>query len=312
MAIQAAAGAYGQERTSIRKRPALGRSTRCGTASLLTPAAWPVTAGRDPRCRSDSPVIKHTARRRDDGTCRPPRQRAAAMLTDICPVQWTGRQAVIALPEHIDVSNAGPIREGLLSVINRGARSLIADLTATISCDHAGAAAPGPRPPAGRHQRHGAAAGGHRAGRPADTQPQRPGSPGLHLPVPAAATAARTPAAGIPVAAARPDGSAAAVTPAVAGKRVDAPRLRARRADQPRGRVPGARRPAGRSPPSPGRLRPGIPGPADGHRGAAGRAAQRRDHVPGRDQPQRSPAVPCCRTDGASSRAASHTRRRGY
>ena len=63
------------------------------------------------------------------------------MLTDICPVQWTGRQAVIALPEHIDVSNAGPIREELLSVINRGAKSLIADLTATISCDHAGAAA---------------------------------------------------------------------------------------------------------------------------------------------------------------------------
>ncbi len=61
------------------------------------------------------------------------------MLTDICPVQWTGRQAVIALPEHIDVSNARPIREELLSVINRGAQALIADLTATISCDHAGA-----------------------------------------------------------------------------------------------------------------------------------------------------------------------------
>ena len=37
------------------------------------------------------------------------------MLTDIYPVRWTGRQAVIALPEHIDVSNAGPIREELLS-----------------------------------------------------------------------------------------------------------------------------------------------------------------------------------------------------
>jgi anti-anti-sigma factor len=61
------------------------------------------------------------------------------MLTDICPVRWTGRRAVIALPEHIDVSNAGPVREELLSVINRGAEALIADLTATISCDHAGA-----------------------------------------------------------------------------------------------------------------------------------------------------------------------------
>jgi hypothetical protein len=44
------------------------------------------------------------------------------MLTDICPVRWTGRQAVIALPEHIDVSNAGPSREELLSVINRAPR----------------------------------------------------------------------------------------------------------------------------------------------------------------------------------------------
>src|SRR5258708_36878453 len=61
------------------------------------------------------------------------------MLTDIYPVQWTDRQAVVTLPEHIDVSNAGQIREELLSVINRGAKALIADMTATISCDHAGA-----------------------------------------------------------------------------------------------------------------------------------------------------------------------------
>ena len=61
------------------------------------------------------------------------------MLRDIYPVQWTDRQAVVALPEHIDVSNAGQIREELLSVINRGATALIADMTATISCDHAGA-----------------------------------------------------------------------------------------------------------------------------------------------------------------------------
>ena len=54
-------------------------------------------------------------------------------------MQWTGRQAVVALPEHIGLSNAGQIREELLSVINRGATALIADMTATISCDHAGA-----------------------------------------------------------------------------------------------------------------------------------------------------------------------------
>jgi anti-anti-sigma regulatory factor len=55
------------------------------------------------------------------------------------PVQWMGPQAVVALPEHIDVSNAGQICEELLSVIDRGADVLIADMTATVSCDPAGA-----------------------------------------------------------------------------------------------------------------------------------------------------------------------------
>jgi anti-anti-sigma factor len=53
--------------------------------------------------------------------------------------QWTGGQAVVALPEHIDQSDAGQIREELLLVINRGASVLIADMTRTVSCDHAGA-----------------------------------------------------------------------------------------------------------------------------------------------------------------------------
>jgi anti-sigma B factor antagonist len=50
-----------------------------------------------------------------------------------------GRQAVVALPEHIDMSNASQIREELLSVINRGPTALIADMTATLSCDQSGA-----------------------------------------------------------------------------------------------------------------------------------------------------------------------------
>jgi PAS domain S-box-containing protein len=61
------------------------------------------------------------------------------MTSDACPVRWTGRQAVVPLPEHIGLSNAGLIGEELLSVINCGATTLIADMTATISCDHAGA-----------------------------------------------------------------------------------------------------------------------------------------------------------------------------
>jgi anti-sigma B factor antagonist len=61
------------------------------------------------------------------------------MISDAYPARWTGRQAVVPLPEYIGLSNAGLIREKLLSVISRGAITLIADMTATISCDHAGA-----------------------------------------------------------------------------------------------------------------------------------------------------------------------------
>ena len=61
------------------------------------------------------------------------------MINDTCPVRWMGRQAVVVLPEHIDVSNASQIREELLWVINRGAVAVIADMTATLSCDHSGA-----------------------------------------------------------------------------------------------------------------------------------------------------------------------------
>ena len=51
---------------------------------------------------------------------------------DSWPVRWAGRQAVVALPEHMDVANARQIQQGLLSVIDRGATALIADMTATI------------------------------------------------------------------------------------------------------------------------------------------------------------------------------------
>ena len=54
-------------------------------------------------------------------------------------MEWAGGQAVVALPEHIGALNAGQVREELLSVINRGTTTLIADMTETISCDRAGA-----------------------------------------------------------------------------------------------------------------------------------------------------------------------------
>jgi anti-anti-sigma factor len=59
------------------------------------------------------------------------------MSEDGFPVEWAGRQAVVTLPEHLDVSNVAQIREQLLAVINRGAAALIADMTRTASCDHA-------------------------------------------------------------------------------------------------------------------------------------------------------------------------------
>ncbi len=59
------------------------------------------------------------------------------MPDDVFPVTWTGRRAVVRFPGQIDVSNVGQLRDRLLSVINRGAAVLVADMTGTVSCDHA-------------------------------------------------------------------------------------------------------------------------------------------------------------------------------
>jgi anti-anti-sigma factor len=58
------------------------------------------------------------------------------MRDDLFSVEWTGRQAIVAFPGHVDVSNVGQLRDRLLSVINRGPAVLIADMTDTVSCDH--------------------------------------------------------------------------------------------------------------------------------------------------------------------------------
>ena len=58
------------------------------------------------------------------------------MRDDLFSVEWTGRQAIVAFPGHVDVSNVGQLRDRLLSVINRGPAVLIADMTDTASCDH--------------------------------------------------------------------------------------------------------------------------------------------------------------------------------
>ncbi len=55
------------------------------------------------------------------------------------PVRWVRQAAVVALPEQIDASNSGDVREELLTLINRGAAVLVADMSGTLSCDHGGA-----------------------------------------------------------------------------------------------------------------------------------------------------------------------------
>jgi anti-anti-sigma factor len=57
------------------------------------------------------------------------------------PVLWIGRTAVVSLPAEIDITNADQVREDLLSVLNRGAALLIADLSKTTFCDSAGVSA---------------------------------------------------------------------------------------------------------------------------------------------------------------------------
>jgi anti-sigma B factor antagonist len=57
------------------------------------------------------------------------------------PVEWVGRQAIVRLPDNIDLFNAGSLGEDLLALTGRGAAALIVDMTATASCDHAAAEA---------------------------------------------------------------------------------------------------------------------------------------------------------------------------
>ena len=46
----------------------------------------------------------------------------AAVAGEGYPVQWTGRQAAVSVPEHLDVSNVGQLSEQLLVLTNRGRR----------------------------------------------------------------------------------------------------------------------------------------------------------------------------------------------
>ena len=52
---------------------------------------------------------------------------------------WSGRQAVVTFPEQVGVPDAARIGEELLGALGQGAVILIADMSATVRCDQAGA-----------------------------------------------------------------------------------------------------------------------------------------------------------------------------
>jgi anti-anti-sigma factor len=60
------------------------------------------------------------------------------MAEDMESAARADRRAVVACPEHVDASNAAQIREQLLAAVDRGAAVVIADMSATASCDHVG------------------------------------------------------------------------------------------------------------------------------------------------------------------------------
>jgi anti-anti-sigma regulatory factor len=55
----------------------------------------------------------------------------------LCPVRWLNRHALVRLPERVDQSNAGQVRDELLAVTSYPVLALLVDLTGTTSCDHA-------------------------------------------------------------------------------------------------------------------------------------------------------------------------------
>ena len=59
------------------------------------------------------------------------------MTDGIEPVTWSGRRAVVTVPEHVGGPDAALIGEQLLGALSQGAVTLIADMSATKSCDPA-------------------------------------------------------------------------------------------------------------------------------------------------------------------------------
>jgi anti-anti-sigma factor len=60
------------------------------------------------------------------------------MAEGIDPAVWAGRKAVVGFPARVDGSNEARIGEQLLAALDGGAAVVIADMSATAWCDHAG------------------------------------------------------------------------------------------------------------------------------------------------------------------------------
>lgn len=63
------------------------------------------------------------------------------MSDDRFSATWSGRTAVVTAAGEIDLTNAGSLRDALLSALNAGARGLVVDLTATTFLDSSGVTA---------------------------------------------------------------------------------------------------------------------------------------------------------------------------
>ena len=53
-------------------------------------------------------------------------------------VRWSGRHAVVTMPDEIDLTNSGDLDELLAGVVAQSPQTVTVDLTATTFCDSAG------------------------------------------------------------------------------------------------------------------------------------------------------------------------------
>jgi anti-sigma B factor antagonist len=53
-------------------------------------------------------------------------------------VRWSGRHAIVTMPDEIDLTNSGGLNEQLAAVIAQSPQMVTVDMTATTFCDSAG------------------------------------------------------------------------------------------------------------------------------------------------------------------------------